>query len=538
VHPDHQHVPVHDVDREKFCVGSRDDLFPLTKADAILGVPLGLQSCPLSTLVPIDSLVLDLPSVGGIHRRPSGDSAGVGTGGSTIFAAFESKRRGKFGIGLIVLGLALGVSGCTHAAGVTESAPTTELSSELLAKQPTAGQMPLPVPVKGAIGGAIATATQKHATNFDTLVSNPVSTGAGNGKPAGPVDIELLQPDPRQAKSYASAGVDLVTLDLGWDAYQPTATTTDRSYVAQRVAEAQAYTDAGLEVVLDLGLQYPPAWAFDLPGETRFTNQYGEQWHGGIGTDALDAVWNPAARQAESRYVGLVARDFAGLVDRVRVGGLLSGEIRLPPAHAAGHVDSLWAFGEGALAASPDPKWRPGSGTASQARRWLNFYMASVSEYAVWLTRTVGSAFPATPIDVLLPGWGLRPGDLNRVAAARVSTSAIESTGDDLAGGLDWPRQISALHRLALDVTAVTTWLDAPSYGTAPHDLAPVEYLAMLTRPLTMPLSGENTGGGGQAALARVREQVNRLGLGRVTWMPDHTPGDVTPEDLGMAFPA
>jgi hypothetical protein len=83
----------------------------------------------------------------------------------------------------------------------------------------------------------------------------------------------------------------------------------------------------------------------------------------------------------------------------------------------------------------------------------------------------------------------------------------------------------------------VTTWLDAPSYGTAPRDLAPVEYLATLTRPLATPLSGENTGGGGTAALTRVREQAKRLGLGRITWMPDRTPGAVTPEDLGRAFP-
>ncbi|CAN5267073.1 hypothetical protein BH11ACT3_BH11ACT3_20560 [soil metagenome] len=339
-------------------------------------------------------------------------------------------------------------------------------------------------------------------------------------EPTSSVDLQLLQPDPNLVDAYVAAGVDLVTLELGWDAYQPTATTTGDAYIARRIAEARIYSDAGLEVVLDLGLQYPPAWAWELPGQTRFINQYGDEWHGGIGTDAIDGVWNSAVRQAESDYVELVAHDFSGVVDRVRVGGLLSGEIRLPPAHSAGRSDSLWAFGSGALAATSDPVWRPGSGTAADARRWLDFYLSSLSDYAVWLTQTVAVMYPGTPIDVLLPGWGIRPGDIERAADARVSSAVIESMGDDLAAGLDWPRQLRALDGLGLDITAVTTWLDAPSYGTAPRDLAPVEYLATLTRPIGMLLSGENTGGGGAEVLARLRQQADAFGLTRITWMP------------------
>ncbi|QHC64466.1 hypothetical protein GSU69_18455 [Rathayibacter festucae] len=365
---------------------------------------------------------------------------------------------------------------------------------------------------------------------------NPASLTTTAAEADHPVSIELLQPIAGDASSYAAAGIDLVTLELGWDAYQPTATSTNRDYVARRLAEARGYRSAGIEVVLDLGLQYPPAWAWKLPGSTRFTNQYGEQWRGDIGSDALDAVWNPAVRKAQSSYVSAVARDFAGVVDRVRVGGLLSGELRLPPAHSAARVDSLWAFSPGALAAAPDPRWRPGSGTATQSRQWLEFYLSSVSGYGTWLTRTVGTAFPRAPIDVLLPGWGVRPGDIDRVVNARVSSSAVASTGDDLAGGIDWPRQLRAIDKLGLNVTAVTTWLDAPSYGTAPRDLAPADYLAPLVRELGMPLSGENTGGGGDAAVDRVVSQVNRLDLDRVTWMPDRA-GALPPQTLFAAFP-
>lgn len=363
---------------------------------------------------------------------------------------------------------------------------------------------------------------------------------ADAGRAISPIDIALLQPDPARAHVYVAGGVDLVTLELGWDAYQPSPKSSNPSYVEKRVAEARAYSDAGLDVVLDLGIQYPPAWAWSLPGSTRFTNQYGEQWHGGIGTDAIDGVWNDAVRKAQAAYIEAVSRDFAGLADRVRVGGLLSGEIRLPPARHGERVDSLWAFSPGALRAAPDPTWRPGTGSVGQARAWLDFYLNSVSGYAVWLSSTVTTAFPSMPIDLLLPGWGVRPGDLSRVAHAQVSTASVVSMGDDLAGGLDWARQLRALARRGIDVTAVTTWLDAPSYGTAARDLAPVEYLSTLVRPLSIPLSGENTGGGGHPALNRTREQATRFDLVRVTWMSARTldqPGEVRLAELSAAFP-
>lgn len=367
-----------------------------------------------------------------------------------------------------------------------------------------------------------------------------VVSGASSSSANEPqVGLGLLQPEWDRAGAYVAAGVDSVTLELGWDAYQPTATTINEDYVSSRVREAQSYADAGLDVVLDLGLQYPPGWAWDLPGDTRFVNQYGEQWVGGIGTDVLDAVWNAEVQKAQAKYLNLVAEDFGGLVDRVRVGGLLSGEIRLPPARSDAHMDSLWAFSASALAASPDESWRPGSGTSAQAREWLDFYMESVCDYAVWLTRRVGSAFPTASVDVLLPGWGVRPGDLERLAVERLSEAAVITTGDDLAGGLDWERQILALNELDVDITAVTTWLDAPSYGSALRDLAPVEYLATLTQPLGMDLSGENTGGGGWNAMMRVREQAGRFDLQRITWMSARALGETdqpTLSELGATF--
>jgi hypothetical protein len=158
-------------------------------------------------------------------------------------------------------------------------------------------------------------------------------------------------------------------------------------------------------------------------------------------------------------------------------------------------------------------------------------------------TRTVNRAFQSTELDVLLPGWGLRPGDVTQAVDAHLSAEAVAALGDSLSAAIDWARQVDALGRSRLPVVLTTTWLDAPSYGTAPRDLAPVEYLVQLAAPWSLPVTGENTGGSSSAALHRIVDQAARLGLTRVTWMSAASlaVGPVTLTELaaaaGLAWP-
>ena len=355
----------------------------------------------------------------------------------------------------------------------------------------------------------------------------------------GPVKLELLQPDPADALAYARAGVGRVTLELGWDAYEPAPGVLNTTYLDQRLAEARVYQASGIQVVLDLGLQYPPSWAWSLPGGTRFVNQFGDTWHGGIGDNPINAVWNRAARQAQARAVRELAHYTAGTsFVAVRVGGLLSGELRLPPSKYNGRTGSLWAFDPSALASSPLPSYRPGKGTTAAAARWLDWYLQSLTDYQDWLTTTVYDAFPATAIDVLLPGWGLRPGDAQAAAGARLRPAAVAATGDSLSSAVDWSRQVAALAGTHLPVVLTTTWVDAPSYGLSTHDMAPVEYLARLAAPRQMAVGGENTGGGNATTLSWSLQQARRLGLTQIAWMSAATlrTGPLSLEQLGDAF--
>ncbi len=372
------------------------------------------------------------------------------------------------------------------------------------------------------------------------LLTTTATADSGGGTIA-PVRLSLLQPDVSKASVYRAAGIDMVTLELGWDAYQPAPGTTDRDYVARQVRTAEAFRSAGLGVVLDLGVQYPPAWAFDLSSATRFVDQYGTAWHGDTGTDVLNAVWEPLARQAEAAYVRQVATDFTGIpFVSVRVGGLLSGEVRLPPPTSAGHSDSMWGFDPRARAASPVSGWSPGTGTPSDAAAWVDFYLGSLADFEVWLARTVADSFPGTPLDVLMPGWGMRPGDTQTAIDALAVTGSPGRVVAEVGPGLDWARQTAALAATGLDITLVTTWLDAPSYGSSARDESPADHLARLAAQHGLPISGENTGGGGQAALDRVVAQAAALPITRVTWMSAGSltsGGGVTLTDLRRAFP-
>lgn len=224
----------------------------------------------------------------------------------------------------------------------------------------------------------------------------------------------------------------------------------------------------GVGAVLDPGLQYPPDWVFRLPGATRFRNQYGVNWTGSTpdGTAVANAVFDPAVRRAEASFLGRLADDLGGRsFAAVRVGGLLSGELRYPPAaDGAGHDDSLWYFDASAQSAAP------------------------------------------------VPDWGLRPGQVAAALADGLDGRSRAEQGGMLASGEDWPQQVAVLARQPRAL-AYTTRLDAEADGTSPQLISPVQYLVQLAAPVRVPVAGENTGQPSMSALRLCLDRVEALRL-------------------------
>ncbi|GAB2922972.1 hypothetical protein GCM10027047_20270 [Rhodococcus aerolatus] len=330
----------------------------------------------------------------------------------------------------------------------------------------------------------------------------------------------VLGPDPLDPVTLRRDGITRVSLTVGWDAFEPSPGSVSPGYVAGLRTRLARYREAGLDVVLEPGLQYPPSWVFDLPGQTRFVNQFGDVFHGASSQDVANGVFNPAVRAAQQRYLAEIATQlgsssFVG----VRVGGLLSGELRYPLNRYGGHVGSLWGFDPAAAAGSPVPGWRPGTGSADDARRWVQYYLDSLTGYGTALLTTAGAAFPGAGLALMMPSFGLRPGMVDTaVAGGLVGTTAPE-VNDLLSQGLDWVGQADAAARTRLPVTLHTTWLDSPDFGTGVSGEAPVRYLAGLASARGLGLSGENTGGGGAAALARCLDQAADLHLAGVLWL-------------------
>ena len=99
-----------------------------------------------------------------------------------------------------------------------------------------------------------------------------------------------------------------------------------------------------------------------------------------------------------------------------------------------------------------------------------------------------------------------------------VEHHALAERNDLLSQGLDWAAQVPAMAATGLPVLACTTWLDGPERGTSPTDASPARFLAGLTAAAGVPLAGENTGGGGAAALRTSLDRVTALGLVGLTW--------------------
>ena len=291
----------------------------------------------------------------------------------------------------------------------------------------------------------------------------------------------------------ASAGVDTVTIAVGWNEAEPSESTFSTSYLLGMKNEIEAAKAAGLGVVLDPGLQYPPDWVFSLPGGTRFVNQYGDVFTGteASGNNVANAVTDIAVRNAESTYLAWLGQQIPGSsLVAIRQGGGPLGELRYPDAVYDGHTNSFWAYDASTQAVSPVPGWVPGSGTTTQATSFLQSYDAALDGYGAWLNGQMEADFGTEEL-VMLPGWGERPGG----AASEIS-SLLTLDMDEFNQGLDWSDLLSSLPDPGHSV-AYTTYLDAPTVQPPTPQLEdPADYLATLVASTPIRLGGENTGDG------------------------------------------
>lgn len=329
----------------------------------------------------------------------------------------------------------------------------------------------------------------------------------------------VLQPAPERAAGVAAAGVSVAHLAVSWRSFEPSRGVVDRTYLAEVRSRYGALRAAGLRVVLDLGVQYPPSWVFELPGGTRWVDQYGDTYSAGLGDDVPDTVWNGDVRAALGEYVRDAGAALADLTFvGVRVGGGPYGELRLPEPHYNGHVDAWWGFGPAALRSNPVPDWRPGQPDPAKAARFLDWYLQSVTDYLSWQLDVYRAAFPSSQLQVLQPSWGVRPGEVAAAADGSLSGLSRGERRQTLQQGLDWARQLPVVAAHPGTVVS-STWMDAPDQGTDAVYESPLRFLVRLAAPYGVGVMGENTGRGSLAAMQLSVSRTRELGLVGMLWM-------------------
>jgi hypothetical protein len=375
-----------------------------------------------------------------------------------------------------------------------------------------------------ALGTAAATMT----------VSAPAMavTGAVASTAAAPLPFAgTLMTTASDARPDRGGGLTTAMLQVGWNDAQPVAGRgLDPGYLAQLRATYDADRAAGLQVTLDPGLQYAPAWVFTLDRHsTRFVDQYGNVWHGDLGEDVPDAVHDPAVRTAEASYLALLAGAFGrtAFAD-VRAGGLLDGEMHLPPARYDGHINDWWSFGYAAARSAAVPGYRPGISVNNAAKDtvFLTGYLGAMANYQDFIVESLARDF-AADVEVLYPSFGVRPGDAG--AAVHVGLDGDSVRSGELAMGMDAgvlvPRLPAerAAARTAHRLIAYSTWLDGPSFGTSGQAESPIAYLASYAEPRGIPLAGENTADSARspAALTLCADLVRRYHLLGLMWFDD-----------------
>ncbi len=372
--------------------------------------------------------------------------------------------------------------------------------------------------------------------------------------------IGVLQPEGSRAAAYRAAGLRLATLELAWNRYEPRAGRFDEEYVREIRRRREQLTKAGLEVVLDLGMQYPPGWALRM-ANGRYVNQYGQSYDEDArpGAGGLNAIFNQSVRDRQAEYVRRVFDDLGTGFFAVRLGWCYYGELHYPRTKYGDHDNCYWGFDALAqgqapglppgIAACPVPGWKPGDSSAGHesARAFVNWYLGAIRNYHDWQIATTRRSFGGR-LAMLYPSWGIRPGQLEAAISVDLNGSTSAEKNGEVQRGYDFAAMIEGIHDPR--VVVYTTWLDAnPRFGdddgNDPRGWSPAHYLTSLAaaNPHRVSVWGENTGPGDRGALAICVARMKRYGMLGFMWafapnLFDGDPGHATLAEMSEAISA
>lgn len=345
-----------------------------------------------------------------------------------------------------------------------------------------------------------------------------------------------LQGSLERAETGRKAGWNVAVISLAWDALEPSPSQVDDAVVRRVADQARAYRKLGYRLQLDLGIQYPPGWLFDLP-HARYRNQFGVEYRSAEpGRRMANFVFNQALRDRLAVHMENVFTRLGTDWDWVRLGGGLYGEVNFPLHRHEGKSNCYWAFDalaqgrEAGLADGlkpcPVPGWLPGEASPGNrsARQFLDWYHGCLQNYHDWQIAAVRRWY-AGDLCMLYGSWGIRPGWNEAAIRTHLDGSSPAEKNGEIQTGYDWARLIGGLRDRR--VIVYCTWLDAPpkdcdDVGRNPERWSPARWLSSLadTHPLKLRKWGENTGTGTgtRAAMATTFARIEQNTMMGVLW--------------------
>jgi hypothetical protein len=284
--------------------------------------------------------------------------------------------------------------------------------------------------------------------------------------PRGRYTFGTLLSDPRRAADLREKGVRRVHLELGWNLYEPEPGRFSARYVAELRARIRHWREFGLRVTLGPGLQYPPGWALALPG-ARYVDQNGRR------ANELNLVFAWAVRERAGAYLARIHRDLdLNTFDAIRIGA--GGNIELLYPDGRGQ-NRYWAYDTGAqggagraasVAPCPFPGWQPGQSTitTAQAGQWYDWYLDALADAARWQAQQCRALGYAGRVELLMPGVGTHPRQLEEEIASHFAGSAERDT---TPRGAAWHLLIARLH----DLPGLVIYCSSTADGSGDNDV-------------------------------------------------------------------
>jgi hypothetical protein len=292
---------------------------------------------------------------------------------------------------------------------------------------------------------------------------------------AAALSFGTLVSDPSHSTAEAAAGVRIAMVEMSWKQFEPRPSAFDRRYIRSMREAISTLVSTGRSVTLGLGLQDAPEWLFDLP-DSRFVNQDGET------SVEPNFVFNQLLRDRAEKYLGRIASEFnLETFDSIRLTSGATGEILYPGA------GDYWAFDRNALTGAglplsmslnPAPDWRPGDDWLddSGVSEWVEWYVGGLNDVVDWQIAALSRLGFRGVYQILTPGVGLRPFELDDVLRQRLPVGL-------LGVGAAWQLVYSRLPRRADLMAYVTSVGD----GSGGNDICSSRDEAV---PLTSPIVG------------------------------------------------